>query len=149
MLPAAISEVDQKTYVVDVSQVIAGRLRVVVEAASGQQISFEHSEVLMPDGTFFNNVLGPNKDQRDFFVAAGSGSETYEPTFTFHGFRYARLSSEEPFRLVEAHGIVLASDLTQSCEFTTSGPAHQPAPPERPVVTARELPVYPHRLPPT
>ncbi|WP_192813709.1 alpha-L-rhamnosidase [Microbacterium yannicii] len=115
-----ITHVSPREYLVDLAQVIAGRLRIRVRASSGVRLTLQHGEVLAPDGSFFDNIVGPNKDQTDHYVARGEEVEEYEPTFTFHGFRYASITSDEDFQLYAATGVVLASDLRETLEFHTS-----------------------------
>ena len=118
-LPCEITE-EPHGWLVDAGQVIAGRLRIRVTAPAGAHITIEHSEVMTPDGEFFDNILGPNKDQRDVYIAAGMGSEEYEPAFTLHGFRFARLTADLPFTLERADAVVLGSDLSVTSTFHTS-----------------------------
>lgn len=113
---------DDSTYLVDVGQVIAGRMRLRFRAERGTEIVLEHSEVLLPDGSFFDNIVGPNKDQRDSYVAAGGGEEAWEPSFTFHGFRYVRVSGDAPFELIRADAQVIGSDMPVTSALATSDP---------------------------
>lgn len=77
--------------VVDVGENIAGFLRMKVNAPKGTVVKLEHGEVLSKNGNFCSNVQGRNKDQVDVYVCGG-GEEVFEPRFTFHGFRYARVT---------------------------------------------------------
>ena len=111
--------------VVDFGQVVAGRVRLSAVGPAGTQIVLEHSEHLAADGTFFSNVQGPNKDQRDVWVLAGTGTpeapEVYEPTFTFHGFRYARVTGYPGELGTEAAtAVVIGSHLEPTGEFACS-----------------------------
>ncbi|MDU0349120.1 family 78 glycoside hydrolase catalytic domain, partial [Actinomyces sp. MRS3W] len=111
--------------VVDFGQVIAGRVRLRAVGPAGTEIVLEHSEHLAADGTFFSNVQGPNKDQRDTWILAGTGTaaapEVYEPTFTFHGFRYARVTGYPgKLRAEDATAIVVGSDLETAGDFACS-----------------------------
>ncbi len=107
--------------VVDLGQVIAGRVRMRVEGEAGTEVTLEYSEVLDARGNFMMNILGRNKDQKDFYTLKGEGEEVYEPWFTFHGFRYIRVSGYPTAARVEDFtGIVLASDLTVSGSFECS-----------------------------
>jgi alpha-L-rhamnosidase len=108
--------------VVDFGQVIAGRVRLRVAGPRGATIKLEHSETLDGDGNFVVNIVGLNKDQTDYYVLAGDPSgETWEPTFTFHGFRYVRLSGYpgEP-TTADFIVIVVASDLELAGDFSCS-----------------------------
>ena len=77
--------------VVDFGQVMAGRVRFTVDAPEGVEICLEHCEVLDAEGEFLRNIMGRNKDQNDFYITR-EGKQTYEPMFTYHGFRYVRVT---------------------------------------------------------
>lgn len=83
--------VDGDELLIDFGQVIAGKVRLSTFLSQNQMIKIEHSEVLNEDGHFFNNITGRNKDQTDFFIGKGT-FEILEPDFTFHGFRYIRIT---------------------------------------------------------
>lgn len=109
-------------WIVDFGQVIAGRVRLTVRGlAAGDEVVIEHTEALAADGSWFVNILGINTEQTDVYVAAGPDANTWEPSFTFHGFRYARLRGlgQAP-ALGDVTAVVLASDLEQTGSFTTS-----------------------------
>lgn len=108
--------------VVDFGQVIAGRVRFRVEGERGQVVGLQHSEVLGQDGNFFMNILGPNKDQTDVYTLAGTpGGEVWEPTFTFHGFRYVRLTGfPDDIDESDFTAIVTGSDLRVTGSFRCS-----------------------------
>ena len=91
-LPAVSVVQTDEGAVVDFGQVIAGRVRLRLrDTAPGQRVVIEHTETLAADGSWFDNIVGINKEQTDVFIAAG-GDDEWEPEFTFHGFRYARVS---------------------------------------------------------
>jgi alpha-L-rhamnosidase len=106
--------------VIDLRQNIAGRIRISAEGPSGTEIRLEHTEALDRDGNFYVDVLGTNKDQTDVWVLAGGGRETFEPTFTFHGFRYVRVTGYPgTLRPEDVTGVVVSSDLDQVGGFAT------------------------------
>ena len=109
--------------IVDFGQVLVGRVRVRIRGTRpGQRIVLEHTETLAADGSWFANIVGINKEQTDVFVSAG-GDDEWEPEFTFHGFRYARISGlDEVLRPEDVVAVVIASDLEQTGEFCSSDP---------------------------
>lgn len=120
-LPAlAVTETPQGA-IVDFGQVIAGRVRLRLrDTVPGQRITINHTETLAADGTWFDNIVGINKDQTDVFVAAG-GDDEWEPEFTFHGFRYARVAGlRGALATSDIVAVVIASDLDQTGSFETS-----------------------------
>ena len=92
--------------VLDVGQNIAGRLRVRLDLPEGTRIQFEHSETLDEHGRWFNNIQGIS--QRDVFVSAGRPT-VFEPAFTFHGFRYVRVTGGD-VEVNAVTAVVLSTD---------------------------------------
>lgn len=120
--PRKILTTPEGDVVADFGQVIAGRVRLRVRGPRGTTIKLEHSEVLDRDGNFFMNIQGFNKDQTDYYVLAGDpGGELWEPLFTFHGFRYVRVTGY-PGRLTAdaLRAVVIGSDLEPAGDFTCS-----------------------------
>ncbi|GAA4157002.1 family 78 glycoside hydrolase catalytic domain [Leifsonia shinshuensis] len=109
-------------WIVDFGQVIAGRVRLTLRGLdAGDEVVVEHTEALAADGSWFVNIVGINTEQTDVYVAAGPEEDTWEPSFTFHGFRYARLTGlPQAPALADVVAVVLASDLEPTGSFTTS-----------------------------
>ena len=61
-----------------------------------------HAEVLNPDGTLYTANLRGAK-ATDYYTFAGDGPETYEPSFTFHGFRYVEITGVDAAPAAERH----------------------------------------------
>lgn len=110
-------------WIIDFGQVIAGRVRMTVQGPTGTVIKLEHSEVVSPDGNFVQNILGTNKDQTDEYVLAGRSVEQWEPLFTYHGFRYIRVTGypgdPQPEHFT---AVVIGDDLEQTAGFESSDP---------------------------
>lgn len=100
-LPVAhIAKSPKGEWILDFGQNIAGFVRMKVDAPKGSQITLEHCEVLDTQGNFFNNIqssggVGKGVDQKDVYISNGTAA-TYEPHFTYHGFRYVRVMGIEP-----------------------------------------------------
>lgn len=77
--------------IVDVGQVVAGNVEISLECKAGHKIKLEHSEVLDEQGNFYNNIIGVNKEQQDIYITK-EGKQTYRPHFTYHGFRYIKIT---------------------------------------------------------
>ena len=108
----------------DFGQVIAGRVRMKVHAPKGTKIILEHCEVLDKDGNFFNNIsgkkgVGDGVDQKDIYVSSGK-DEIYEPLFTFHGFRYVKITGLTQVNPEDFSAVVLSSEHKNLCTFHCS-----------------------------
>jgi alpha-L-rhamnosidase len=72
--------------VLDFGQNLVGWVRFTVSGAAGTTVTLRHAEVL-EDGELGTRPLR-NATATDRYTLRGEGPETWEPTFTFHGFRY-------------------------------------------------------------
>ena len=75
--------------VLDFGQNLVGWLKITVSGPAGHEITLRHAEVLE------NGELGTRPLRiavaTDHYRLAGTGTETWEPRFTYHGFRYAQI----------------------------------------------------------
>jgi alpha-L-rhamnosidase len=109
-------------FIVDFGQNLVGRVRLVVRGAQpGQRIVLRHAEVL-DDGELYRANLRRAK-ATDVYVAAGTGTEVFEPQFTFHGFRYAEITGyhREP-TTAEITACVVGNDIAWTGQFACSDP---------------------------
>ena len=104
--------------VADFGQVLAGVVRIEVDAAAGAQITLEHSEVLDQDGNYFNNIKGLYKDQKDRYICRG-GRQCFVPHFTYHGFRYVRICGVRKEQILGLTAMVLATPFDKLGFFET------------------------------
>ena len=89
--PAEIFYSPKGECILDVGQVVAGQVEFTLDAPEGIQLILEHTEILDEQGNFFHNILGSNKEQTIFYTTK-KGKQTYRPHFTYHGFRYVRIT---------------------------------------------------------
>lgn len=75
--------------IVDFGQNVVGWVRATVRGEPGQSITMRFAEVL-DDGEIGMRPLRSAK-ATDRWILAGDGEETWEPSFTYHGFRYVEI----------------------------------------------------------
>jgi alpha-L-rhamnosidase len=99
-----------EAWIVDFGQNMVGHIRLAAHGAAGSEIVVRHAEMLNADGSIYTENLRPAL-ATDKFILAGKGRETFEPLFTFHGFRYAEVTGY-PGKLspADVRGIVVGSD---------------------------------------
>lgn len=92
---AAKNIVSNKNGVVifDMGQNLVGVPEIEVPAIKGQRIKLRFAEALEGE-TFAVKNLRSAKNT-DYYVANSTGTITYQPTFTFHGYRYIELSGHD------------------------------------------------------
>lgn len=69
----------------------AGTVKLRISGERGRQIDLQFGEYFAPDGEpdTSNICFYPaGYSQRDVYILKGEGEETFEPVFTYHGFRY-------------------------------------------------------------
>lgn len=103
----------------DFGQNFIGRLRLEVKADRGTTLTIRHAEMLDSDGALYTDNLRTAR-ATDFYTCKGGGVETWEPQFTFHGFRYALITGLKPNHALDVRGIVLHSDMSRTGSFACS-----------------------------
>jgi alpha-L-rhamnosidase len=117
-----VTEPKPGQWVFDLGQNMVGVVRLKVSAPAGTKITLRHAEMLNPDGTVYvTNLRGA--PSVDHYICKGDGVEIWQPTFTFHGFQYVEVTGlPQPPKADAITGIVIASDTTQTGEFSCSDP---------------------------
>ncbi|MEW6127540.1 MAG: glycoside hydrolase family 78 protein [Acidobacteriota bacterium] len=118
--PVKIIKTPAGDSVVDMGQNMVGWVRLKVQGAAGSTVTLRHSEVLDKQGNFYTENLRPAK-QLIQYTLKGGGVETFEPHFTFQGFRYVAVGGfPGELTLDNVTGIVIHSDMKPTSEFETS-----------------------------
>ena len=104
---------------VDTGQNLTGYLRLRVRGRPGSSVVVRHAEVLDAQGRLHTGALRRAR-ATDTYVLADDEPVTLEPTFTFHGFRYAEIETTPNVTVDEVEVVVVASDLTPIGEFSCS-----------------------------
>ena len=117
--PVAITTSPSGETLVDFGQNLVGRLRIAVSGEAGQKVTLRHAEVL-ERGELATRPLR-NAKATDEYTLKGGGTETWEPRFTFHGFRYAEVSGwPGDLRPDDLRAVVCHSDLERTGWFECS-----------------------------
>ncbi|MES2774991.1 MAG: family 78 glycoside hydrolase catalytic domain [Bacteroidota bacterium] len=106
--------------VIDFGQNLVGWVKLKAKGKAGDKITLSHAEVLDKNGNFYIENLRKAKAQ-DHFILNGNGEESFEPHFTWHGFRYVKVEGY-PGELAadDFTAVVLYSDMEQAGSFTSS-----------------------------
>jgi len=91
MVPRSIANPRPGVFVFDMGQNMSGWVQLRVQGPAGTQVTLRFAELVYPDGMINRENLGEAKS-RDIYTLKGEGQETYEPRFTYHGFRYVEVT---------------------------------------------------------
>jgi alpha-L-rhamnosidase len=120
--PVKIFRTPKGSLVADMGQNMVGWIRLKVNGPKGTVIKVRHAEVLDKSGEFYTDNLRSAKAQF-VYTLAGTGEETYEPRFTFMGFRYVEVTGF-PGELTTENltGVVVHSDMKPTGTYECSNP---------------------------
>lgn len=120
LTPVIVLTTPKGEKVIDFGQVFAGFVQMKCQASAGTVIKLEHSEVLDKKGNFLSNIMGANKDQTDYCISSGKKDEVFEPVFTFHGFRYVKVSGIADVKAENFKAYALSTDMRSLMDFSCS-----------------------------
>ncbi|RSN44480.1 glycoside hydrolase family 78 protein, partial [Actinomadura sp. WAC 06369] len=89
--PVKVTSPAKGVHIFDLGQNMVGAVRLRVSGEAGRTVTLRHGEVLNEDGTLYTANLRTAK-ATDTYTLKGGGAETYEPRYTFHGFRYVEVT---------------------------------------------------------
>ena len=105
-LPAiSINEIEKGVFIFDLGQNIVGNIRVNMSALENQKIKIRYAEMLNKDGTLYTENYRSARSE-DYYIPAENGNITWEPEFTFHGFRYVELSGLAPDAKINKESVI-------------------------------------------
>jgi len=88
--PVAIKAVNGK-YILDMGQNFSGWLQIKVNGKRNGKVQLRFAESLQPNGELYVANLRDAK-VTDLYTLKGNGTETWHPTFVYHGFRYVEIT---------------------------------------------------------
>ncbi len=120
--PVKIFRTPKGNLIVDMGQNMVGWLRLKVAGAKGTVVTLRHAEVMDKFGEFYTTNLRVAKCQLTYTLA-GTGEETYEPRFTFMGFRYVEVTGfPGELKTDNLTGVVVHSDMAITGSYESSSP---------------------------
>jgi alpha-L-rhamnosidase len=120
--PVRIFKTPKGETVVDFGQNLVGWVRFRAKGQRGQTITIRHAEVLDKEGNFYTANLRVAKATITYALK-GDEPESYEPRFTFMGFRYANIEGYPgPLTADDVEAVTLYSDMTPTGTFECSDP---------------------------
>ena len=118
--PAKVWRTQAGETVLDMGQNMVGWMRFRVTAPAGTTITLRHAEVLDKAGDLYTENLRSAKETIQY-TTKGTGMETYEPHFSFQGFRYVAVSGwPGEVKPEDFTGVVVHSAMEKTGTFESS-----------------------------
>jgi alpha-L-rhamnosidase len=92
--PESVRELATGTYLIDFGKNITGWISLKLKGKNGQIVNCWYNEILQKDGSLAKDNSASHtrgRFQKEVFILNGEGAESFEPRFTYHGFRYVQL----------------------------------------------------------
>lgn len=135
--PVSITHRGADTFIVNMGQNFAGVARLKVNGPAGTRINLRYGEALFDDGSMNGLTAvatqikkgaikgGPGAPetawQQDSYILKGTGTETWAPRFTFHGFQYIEITGWPGTPTVDdIEGLRMNADLPSDGSFACS-----------------------------
>lgn len=107
-------------HIYDLGQNMVGHPRVTLTGQAGETARIRVAEVLNADGTLYTANFRSAK-ATDYYTFATDGTATWEPKFTFHGFRYVEITGVDDAPAPDGiTGVVVGTDNTPTASLETS-----------------------------
>ncbi|MFB3827375.1 MAG: glycoside hydrolase family 78 protein [Bryobacteraceae bacterium] len=118
--PVKLTELRPGVWIFDMGQNMVGWCRLRVEGPRGAAVRMRFAETLREDGSLYTANLRSAR-ATDVYTLKGGGPETWEPRFTYHGFRFVEVTGF-PGKPTPAalEGRVVHDDMTRIADFATS-----------------------------
>ena len=143
--PVALTQPKPGVYVFDLGQNIAGWERLHVRGTAGDTVRMRTAEELAADGTL-DTATNRSAKATDTYTLAGGGDETYEPRFTYHGFRYVEVTGFPGTPTLDSlEGIAAHADVAVDRALRVLRPAAEPDLDDEPLGHPEQLDVHAHR----
>jgi alpha-L-rhamnosidase len=117
--PKTVTNPTPGVYIFDLGQNMVGWARLHVSGKAGTRVRIRFGEVLKPNGELYTENLR-TAEATDTYILRGKGQESFEPHFTFHGFRYVELTDYPGTPTADAiEGVVFYTAAPFTIQFST------------------------------
>ena len=118
--PVKIFTTPKGERVIDFGQNLVGWVTLKASGKSGDKITLLHAEVLDKYGNFYTENLRAAKCKNEYILKGGE-VETFEPHFTWQGFRYVKIEGYPgEIKAENFSAVALYSNMPSTGSFTTS-----------------------------
>jgi len=120
LVPVSITEPQKGVYVVDAGRNLAGWAQLTVSGMGGKKVTMRFAETVRENGLINQDNLR-NAKVEDSFIPADDQPFTWEPKFTYHGFRFVQIDGLEKAPSVDDIRIkVVRSSVARTARFSCS-----------------------------
>ncbi|MEI6519366.1 MAG: family 78 glycoside hydrolase catalytic domain [bacterium] len=120
--PVKMWEQSPGVFIFDMGVNFTGWVRLKVNGMRGETVQMRYAECLTPDGAIDTSTIG-NARAALKYTLSGNGEETYEPRFTYCGFKYVEVTGYPGIPTLNSlTGCFVHADVAPAGEFGCSDP---------------------------
>lgn len=123
-----------ETVIFDMGQNMVGWEKFTVKGEAGTAVNIHFGEILNdsgeasrkndgPKGSVYNANYLEAKASGQYIMSGADGGETYNPRFTFYGFRYVEITATREIEILNLEGAVVGNANEENSSFETSDPS--------------------------
>ncbi len=117
--PIKVTELRPGVFLYDMGQNMVGWCRLHVSGPRGASVTLRHAETVASGEIYTANLR--SAEATDVYTLKGNGKETWEPRFTYHGFRYVEMQGFPGTpNLQSLEGRVVQDSMEPTADFTSS-----------------------------
>lgn len=120
--PVSVRRVADGEVIADFGRCFSGVVALRVKGPRGARIDLYHAEELERDGSALHVFGNRSAQAHDCYILSGEGEETFQPEFTYHGFRYARICGLAEVELKRVEGVAVSSALPGPTALESDNP---------------------------
>ena len=120
--PKSIRHINENEAIVDFGKCFSGVIRLRVKGGRGERIDLYHAEEMARDGSDLHYFGNRSAQAHDCYILSGEGEETFQPEFTYHGFRYAHVYGLKRVELLRIEGVAISSALPDPTVLESDNP---------------------------
>lgn len=115
----SIKSLESGSAIIDFGQNFAGWVRIHLRGEAGRKVTLRFAELLKADGTVDQSNLRGARAADTYILRGDAQGETFEPEFTYHGFRYVQVDGlSAPLDPGDVEGLIVHTDLRETGELT-------------------------------
>ncbi|MDX1682864.1 MAG: family 78 glycoside hydrolase catalytic domain, partial [Phycisphaeraceae bacterium] len=115
------TQMQRRLWIFDLGQNMVGHVRIRLRGESGQLVRLRYGEMLDEKGNLYTENLRQARVTDYVTLTGDPQQDVFEPTFTFHGFRYVEIKGRmEAPTTEDLTGIVVHSDMPEAGRFECS-----------------------------
>lgn len=114
-----IRRVNDDEAIVDFGRCFSGVTCAKLRGQRGARFDIIHAEEMERDGSELYLRGNRSAQVHDCYVLSGEGEETFQPEFTYRGFRYAHIYGLKQIELLSIEGVAISSALPDATEMVS------------------------------